>query len=55
MRANLIYATPMEYQTNLLIFSAGGYKFSDFLRVGVPLTLLMWVAFTLLLPVFFPL
>ncbi len=53
--ANMSYVTPMAYQTNLLIFSAGGYKFSDFLRVGVPLTLLMWVAFTLLLPVFFPL
>ena len=53
--ANMSYATPMAYQTNLLIFSAGGYKFTDFLRVGIPLTLLMWITFTVLLPYFFPL
>ncbi len=53
--ANMSYATPMAYQTNLLIFSAGGYKFSDFLRVGIPLTLLMWITFSVLLPIFFPL
>ncbi len=41
--ANMSYATPMGYQTNLLIMSAGGYKFSDFLRAGIPLTLIMWV------------
>ncbi|MCW8950582.1 MAG: anion permease, partial [Sedimenticola sp.] len=41
--ANMSYATPMGYQTNLLIYSAGGYKFSDFLRVGIPLTLIMWL------------
>ena len=48
--ANMSYATPMAYKTNLLVFSAGGYSFSDFVRVGIPLTLLMWVAFSLLLP-----
>ena len=53
--ANMSYATPMAYKTNLLIFSAGGYKFADFLRAGVPLTLLMWVALSVLLPMFYPL
>jgi len=48
--ANMSYATPFGYQTNLLIMSAGGYKFSDFLRVGIPLTILMWLGFTLVLP-----
>jgi di/tricarboxylate transporter len=48
--ANMSYATPIAYKTNLLVMSAGGYLFSDFLRVGVPLTLIMWLAFSWLLP-----
>jgi di/tricarboxylate transporter len=48
--ANMSFATPFGYQTNLLILSAGGYKFSDFLRVGIPLTIIMWLGFSLLLP-----
>ena len=47
--ANMSFATPYGYQTNLLILSAGGYKFSDFLRVGIPLTVIMWIGFSLLL------
>jgi di/tricarboxylate transporter len=53
--ANMSFATPIGYQTNLLIMSAGGYRFSDFLRVGVPLTLVMWIAFSLILPVLYAL
>ncbi len=47
--ANLSYATPMAYKTNLLVMNAGGYHFSDFMRVGIPLIILMWVilSFTL--------
>ncbi len=41
--ANLSFATPMAYQTNVLIMNAGGYKFGDFVRVGVPLTLITWL------------
>jgi di/tricarboxylate transporter len=44
------FATPFVYQTNLLILSAGGYKFSGFLRVGVPLAIIMWVGFSIVLP-----
>jgi di/tricarboxylate transporter len=51
--ANMGYATPIGYQTNVLILNAGGYKFIDFMRVGVPLTIIMWLAFSFLLPVFF--
>jgi di/tricarboxylate transporter len=41
--ANLSFATPMAYQTNVLIMNAGGYKFGDFVRVGVPLTIITWL------------
>ncbi len=44
--ANLSFATPMAYQTNLLVMNAGGYKFNDFVRVGFPLLLLMWLVLT---------
>jgi di/tricarboxylate transporter len=53
--ANMSFATPFGYQTNLLIMVAGGYKFSDFLRVGIPLTLLMWLGFSFLLPLLYDL
>ena len=39
----------MAYKTNLLILSAGGYTFSDFLRAGVPLTVIMWAALSVAL------
>ncbi|MCZ6711301.1 MAG: SLC13 family permease [Gammaproteobacteria bacterium] len=44
--ANMSYATPMAYKTNLLVMSAGNYSFGDFLKVGVPLTILMWLTLT---------
>ncbi len=47
--ANMSYATPMAYQTNLLVMNAGGYKFSDFMRIGIPLIILMWISFTFIL------
>ena len=53
--ANMSFATPYGYQTNLLILSAGGYKFNDFLRVGIPLTIVMWIGFSIVLPMLYPL
>ncbi|WP_444995035.1 SLC13 family permease [Aliikangiella sp. IMCC44359] len=50
---NMSYATPIGYQTNLLIYSAGGYKFSDYLRAGIPLTLIMGLGFTVVLSIFY--
>ena len=47
--ANLSFCTPMAYQTNLLIMNAGGYKFGDFVRVGVPLAILLWVLLSIIL------
>jgi len=51
--ANMSYATPMAYKTNLLVMSAGGYRFADFVRVGTPLTLLMWVVLSVVLPMLY--
>ena len=53
--ANMSFATPYGYQTNLLVMSAGGYKFADFLRVGIPLTIIMWVGFSIALPMLYQL
>ena len=47
------FATPIGYQTNLLIMSAGGYHFTDFLRVGIPLTVIMWLGFSIVLPILY--
>jgi di/tricarboxylate transporter len=47
--ANLSYATPMAYQTNLLVMKAAGYRFSDFVRVGGPLVAIMLVVLSFLL------
>ncbi len=51
--ANMSYATPMAYQTNLLVMTAGNYRFSDFMRIGVPLTLIMWLMYSWLLPIIY--
>jgi di/tricarboxylate transporter len=51
--ANMSFATPFGYQTNLLILSTGGYRFADFLRVGVPLILILWVGFSIVLPLWY--
>jgi di/tricarboxylate transporter len=48
--ANMSYATPMAYKTNLLVMNAGKYHFNDFLRIGVPLVLIMWITLSWLLP-----
>jgi di/tricarboxylate transporter len=48
--ANMSYATPMAYKTNLLVMNAGGYTFGDFVRIGLPLTVIMWLALSFLLP-----
>jgi di/tricarboxylate transporter len=53
--ANMAYATPMADNCNLLVYSAGNYRFRDFMRVGVPLTIIMWLALTWILPQFYPL
>jgi di/tricarboxylate transporter len=51
--ANMSYLTPVGYQTNLLVMSAGGYRFSDFLRAGIPLQLIMWLGLSFVLPMMY--
>jgi di/tricarboxylate transporter len=53
--ASIGFAVPTGYQTHLLVYGAGGYRFTDFLRIGVLLDLLMWLIGSLLIPIFWPL
>ncbi|MCJ7556370.1 MAG: SLC13 family permease [Gammaproteobacteria bacterium] len=45
--ANMSYLTPAGYQVNMMVMSAGGYRASDFLRLGIPLQLVVWVTLSL--------
>ena len=48
--ASTSFATPIGYQTNLMVYGVGGYRFSDYLRIGVPLTILVGLTTILLVP-----
>ncbi len=48
------FATPFGYQTNLMVYGPGGYKFSDYVRIGVPLDVVVMVVFMLVAPFAFP-
>ena len=50
---NCSFATPIAYQTNLLVMGPGHYKFSDFALFGIPLIFILWLSFSLLSPYFF--
>jgi di/tricarboxylate transporter len=52
--ASASFATPIGYQTNTMVYTAGGYRFMDFVRVGVPLNIVAGVVTSLTIPLFFP-
>lgn len=54
MAASAGFATPIGYQTNLMVYGPGGYKFTDYLKIGVPLDLLIMAVTVVLTPLAFP-
>ena len=54
LAASAAFMTPFSHKANLLVMGAGGYRSSDYLKVGTPLTLVVFVLLVLLVPIFFP-
>mgnify|MGYP002063436524 CR=1 FL=1 len=55
MAASASFTSPISHPANILVMGPGGYRFIDYLKVGVPLTIVVFIPVMLLLPVFWPL
>jgi di/tricarboxylate transporter len=53
--STLAFATPIGYQTNMMVYGPGGYKFLDFTRIGLPLNIITWLVVSALIPIIWPL
>ena len=54
LAASYAFASPIGYQTHMMVFGPGGYRFTDFMRVGIPLNLLMLIVAIVLIPLIWP-
>jgi len=54
LAASYAFASPIGYQTHMMVFGPGGYRFTDFMRVGIPLNLLMAITAVILIPLIWP-
>lgn len=52
--ASTAFALPMGYQTHMMVYGPGGFRFSDFLRVGIPLNVICWIVSCLMIPLIWP-
>ena len=52
--ASACFATPIGYQTNLMVYGPGNYRFTDFMKIGIPLTVLVGITTVLIVPVIWP-
>lgn len=52
--ASAAFSTPIGYQTNMLVYGPGGYKFTDYMRVGIPLNIMLGITASLLIPILWP-
>ena len=53
--ATLAFSTPVGYQTNMMVYGPGGYRFSDYVKIGLPLNIIVWLFVSALIPILWPL